>query len=145
MGCVDSMVLLKGVMIGTMYKLKGITISNGCNSSIVPDIGEEQEKTPTVSGEKVMMSHQRLGNIGEKGLQLLHGKGMIEGMSNCSLYFDLFEHCVYGKKNRVRCPSGAMREEESLQLVHSDVFGSMMVPSLRKCVLSINYIWLLEE
>jgi hypothetical protein len=33
------MVLLKGVWIGTMYKLKGSTISDGCNSSIVPDIG----------------------------------------------------------------------------------------------------------
>ena len=35
------MVLLKGVRFGTMYKIKGRTISNGCNSSIVPDIGVE--------------------------------------------------------------------------------------------------------
>jgi hypothetical protein len=36
-----AMVLLKGVRIGTMYKLQGRNISNGCNSSIVLDIGEE--------------------------------------------------------------------------------------------------------
>jgi hypothetical protein len=36
------MVLLKGVRFGTLYKLKGITISDGCNSSIVPDIGVEE-------------------------------------------------------------------------------------------------------
>jgi hypothetical protein len=92
-------------------KLQGRTISDGCNSSIVPNIVVEEEKTPTVSGEKVMMWHQRLGNIGEKGLRLLHGKGMVEGMSNCSLDFYFCEHCVYGKHNQVRFSSGAMREK----------------------------------
>jgi hypothetical protein len=81
------MVLLKGVQFGTLYKLQGRTISDGCNSSIVPDIGVEEERTPTVSGEKVILWHQRLGHIGEKGLRLLHGKGMVEGMSNFSMDF----------------------------------------------------------
>jgi hypothetical protein len=45
-----AMVLLKGVFIGTLYKLQGRTISDGCNSSIVLDIGVEEERTPTVSG-----------------------------------------------------------------------------------------------
>jgi hypothetical protein len=61
--------------------MQGITISDGCNSSIVLDIGIEEERTPIVSGEKIMVWHQRLGHIGEKGLQLLHGKGMVEAMS----------------------------------------------------------------
>jgi hypothetical protein len=104
-----AMVLLRGVLFGTLYKLQGITISDGCNSSIVPDIGFEEEITPTVSGEKVMLWHQRLGHIGEKGLRLLHGKGMVEGMSNFSLDFDFCENCLYGKKNQVRFPSGATR------------------------------------
>jgi hypothetical protein len=42
------MVLLKGVQIGTLYKLLGSTISDGCNSSIVPEIGAEEGKTPIV-------------------------------------------------------------------------------------------------
>jgi hypothetical protein len=63
-----TMVLLKGVWFGNLYKMEGNTISDGCNSSIVPDIGVEEEITPTFSGEKVMMWHQRLGHIGEKGL-----------------------------------------------------------------------------
>jgi hypothetical protein len=50
-----AMVLLKGVRFGTLYKLQGNTISDGCNSSIVPDIGVEEEITPTFSGEKVML------------------------------------------------------------------------------------------
>jgi hypothetical protein len=134
------MVLLKGVQIGTLYKLLGSTISDGCNSSIVPEIGAEEEKNPTVSGEKTMLWHQRLGHIGEKGLQVLHGKGMVEGMANFSLDFDFCEHCLYGKKNHVRFSSGAMRVEGILQLVHNDVFGPMSVPSLGKYVYYVSFI-----
>jgi hypothetical protein len=90
-------VLLKGVFFGNLYKMQGNTISDGFNSSIFLDIGVEEERTPTVYGEKVMLLHQRLRNIGEKGLRLLHDKVMVEGMSNFSLNFDLCEHCVYGK------------------------------------------------
>jgi hypothetical protein len=92
-----AMVFLKGVWIGTLYNIQGITISDGCNSSIVLDIGAEEEKTPIVYGEKAMLWHQRLGHIKEKGFRLLHGKGMVEGMSNFSLDFYFCEHCVYGK------------------------------------------------
>jgi hypothetical protein len=58
-----------------------------------------------------MLWHQRLGHIREKGIRLVHGKGMVEGMSKFSLDFYLCEHCVYGKHNWVRFPSGATREE----------------------------------
>jgi hypothetical protein len=59
---------------------------------------------------------------------------MVEGMYNCSLDLDFYEHFLYGKKNQVRFPSGATREEGILQLVHSDVFGPVSVPSLGKSV-----------
>jgi hypothetical protein len=39
-----AMVLLKGVHIGTLCKLQGSTISDGCNSSIVIKIGVEEGK-----------------------------------------------------------------------------------------------------
>jgi hypothetical protein len=64
----EAMVLLKGFWFGTMYKLQVSIISDGCNISIVLDIGVEEERTRTVSGEKVMLWHQRLGNIREKDL-----------------------------------------------------------------------------
>jgi hypothetical protein len=89
------MVLLKGVRFGTMYKLQGSTISDGCNNSIVPDIGVEEERTPTVFEEKVMLWHQTLGHIKEKGFLLLHSKGMVEGISNYSLDFDFCEQCIW--------------------------------------------------
>jgi hypothetical protein len=37
-----AMVLLKGVRFGTLYKMQGSTISDGCNSSIVPDTRFEE-------------------------------------------------------------------------------------------------------
>jgi len=87
-----------------------------------------------------MSWHQRLGHIGEKGLRTLHGKGMVEGMSNCTLYFDFCEHCIYGKHNRVRFPSGATREKGIVELIHSDVFGPVLVPSLGKSVYYVSFI-----
>jgi hypothetical protein len=45
----EEMVLLKGVHIGTLYKLQGSIIIDGFNISIVPKIGVEEEKNPTIS------------------------------------------------------------------------------------------------
>jgi hypothetical protein len=65
---------------------------------------------------------------------------MVEGMSKYSLDFYFCEHCVYGKHNRVRFPSGASRKEIILQLFHSDVFGPVSVPSLGKSVYCVSFI-----
>ena len=89
-----ALVLMRGVQIGTLYKLQGNTVIDGCNSFVVPESGVE---SLAVSGEKTMLWNQRLGYIGEKGLRILHGNGMVEGMSNSSLDFDFCEHCVYEK------------------------------------------------
>jgi hypothetical protein len=61
-------VLLKGVKIGTLYKILGSTISNSCNNYVVLRIGFEEEKTPTVSQEKTILWHQRLGHIKREGI-----------------------------------------------------------------------------
>eukprot|EP00253_Pinus_taeda_P027858 PITA_27858 len=132
-----ALVLMRGVRIGTLYKLQGSTVVDGCNSAMVPENGVENL---VVSGEKTMLWHQRLGHIGEKGLRILHGKGMVEGMSNSSLDFDFCENCVYGKQNRVSLPSGGKRTKQILELVHSDVFGLVKVPSLGKSVYYVSFI-----
>ena len=126
-----ALVLMRGVQIGTLYKLQGSTVVDGCNSSVVPESGTENL---VFSGEKTMLWHERLGHIGWNGLQILHGKGMVEGTSNSYLDFDFCENCVYGKQNRVSFPSGGKRVKHILELVHSDVFGLMKFPSLGKSV-----------
>ena len=61
-------------------------------------------------------------------------------MSNFSLDFNLCENCVYGKQNRVIFPSGAKRANKILELVHSDVFGPVSIPSLGKSVYYVSFI-----
>ena len=58
-----------------------------------------------------MLWHQRLGHIGEKGIQSLQGKSTVEGISKCNYNFNFCEHCLYGKHNHVKFPSGATREK----------------------------------
>ena len=63
-----SMVLMRGVRYGTLYKLLGKTIIDECNNFFVLDEGGKDDKTLTASGGKTMLWHQILGHIGEKGL-----------------------------------------------------------------------------
>ena len=65
---------------------------------------------------------------------------MIEGMSNCTLDFDFYENCIYGKQNQVRFPSGATRSKGILELIHSDVLGPVPVPSLGKSMYYVSFI-----
>ena len=78
---------------------------------MVPESGVENL---VVSREKTMLWHQRLGHIEEKGLLILHGKRMVEGMSNSYLDFDFYENCVYGKQNQVSFPFGGKRMKHIL-------------------------------
>jgi hypothetical protein len=47
--------------------------------------------------------------------------------------------CIWEEKSG-KFPSGAMRAEGILQLVHSDVFGPLSVPSLGKFVYYVSFI-----
>ena len=71
---------------------------------------------------------QWMHHIGEKGLHDIHNKGIIEGHPNFSIEVNFCEHCVYGKQNHVRFPSGPTRTKGIMELIHSDVFGPVLVP-----------------
>jgi len=68
---------------------------------VVPESGAENL---VAFGEKTMLWHQRFGHIGEKRFRIIHGNGMVEGMSNRSMDFDFHENCIYGKQNRISFP-----------------------------------------
>ena len=93
------MVFMRGVLCGTLYKLLGRTIIDGCNNTIVLRSKYEECKVLDVSRGDIMLWHQRLGYTRETGLQSLQGKGMVEGMSNCTSYFIFCEHYLYGTQN----------------------------------------------
>ena len=67
-------------------------------------------------------------------------KGMVEGFPECGLEVEFFEHCIYGKQSWVRFPSRATRENGILELVHSDVFGPIIVPSLGGSQYYVSFI-----
>ena len=71
---------MRGVRCGTLYKLLGRTVIDGCDTTITPKSKNEERKVLNVSRGDTMFWHQRLGHIGEKGLQSLQGRGMVEGM-----------------------------------------------------------------
>ena len=118
----------------------GRTTIDGCNNSIAPESKNEERKVLDVYGGDTMLWNQRLGHIGEKGLQSLQGKGMIAGMSNSNSDFDLCEHCLYEKQNRVKFHSSATRAKGILELIHSDVFGPAFVPSLGRSLYYVRFI-----
>ena len=101
------MVLLRGVWIGTLYKLFGSTISDGFNYTIVHE--NTIDIIPNLLVEKTMLWHQRMRHIGENGLHALNNKGMVESTPKCSIDFDCCEHYIYGKQNQVRFPSISTR------------------------------------
>jgi len=66
---------------------------------------------------------------------------MVEEFPECTLEVDFCEHFIYGKKSWARFPSRARRENGILELVHSDMFGPITMPSLGG---SIYYVSLMD-
>lgn len=117
---------MRGVQIGMLYKILGKFDTNGFVNTDIPEVDE----TSYCLVDLTMLWHQQMGQIGEKGLCAMHSKDMDEGFHDCSFEFDLCEHCVYGKQNHVKFPSRATRDKGIMELVHSDMFGPILIPSL---------------
>ena len=141
-----SIVLMRVVWYRNLYKLLGITIIDECNRYVVLEEGGKDERTLTTSWGKTMLWHQRLAHIGEKGLWALQGKGMVAGMTDCTLDLDFYEHYIYGKQNRIRFASGATRAKGILELIQWWCVWTCSCSIIRKIhVLCLIYRWFLKE
>jgi hypothetical protein len=87
-----------------------------------------------------MLWNERMGHIGEKGHRAMHKKGLVEDFLECNLEVDFCEHFIYGKQSKVRLSSRATRAKGILELVHSDVFGPISVPSLGGSMYYVSFI-----
>ena len=87
-----------------------------------------------------MPRDERMGHIGEKGLRAMHNKGIVKDFPKFNLEVEFFEHYIYGKIIRARFSYGATREKRILELVHSDVFGPVIVPSLGGSLYYVSFI-----
>ena len=71
----------------------------------------------------------RLGHMSEKGMQILQKINLFPDLKQMDL--DLCEHCVYGKQKRVIfLRVGKEKKNETLELVHTGVWGPCQVSSL---------------
>ena len=61
----------------------------------------------------------RLGHAGEKSMQALAKQGLLKGAKTCKLEF--CEHCVLGKKSKVKFGTAIHRTKRILDYVHTDV------------------------
>ena len=63
----------------------------------------------------------RLGHAGEKSIQVLAKQDLLKGAKTCKLKF--YEHCVLGKKTKVKFGTAIHRTKGVLDYVHTDVCG----------------------
>jgi transposase InsO family protein len=80
------------------------------------------------------------GTHGEKGIRSMQSKGMVKGFPECGLEVDFCEHFIYGKQIQVRFQFGATRANRILELVQSNVFGPVTVPSLGGSLYYVSFI-----
>ena len=134
------MVLAKGTRRGTLFQLDACM--SQCNSSSIPTCVPKGANTleGKLLAEKTMLWHLRFGHIGEKGLRTLKSKNLVEGLNDCNLEFDFYEHYVYGKQNCVQFYSGYHKSFDVLDLIHFDVFGPVKVPSISKSIFFVSFI-----
>ena len=59
----------------------------------------------------------------------MQNKGMVD-LPECYEEVEFCENFIYGKPSHVRFASSDTRTKEILELIHSDVFGPVLVPSL---------------
>ena len=76
--------------------------------------------------------HNRLAHMSEKGLQLLARQSLvpIPSAKGKGMTVNSCDHCLFGKHRRVSFSIPAKREENILELIHSDVYGPIEVESL---------------
>jgi hypothetical protein len=70
----------------------------------------------------------KLGHASEKALQGLAKQGLLDGATTCK--FGFCEHCILGKQTRVKFGTMIHNTKETLDYVHTDVWGPTKVPSL---------------
>ncbi|KAG8493847.1 hypothetical protein CXB51_011132 [Gossypium anomalum] len=113
-----SLVVMKGQRkTAKLYVLQGSTVT-----------GDATVASSSLSDDDITkLWHMRLGHMSENGMVELSKRGLLDGQGICKLNF--CEHCVFGKQKRVRFTRGIHNTKETLEYIHSDLWGPSKVPS----------------
>ena len=79
-----ALVIMKAIHEGNMYKLIGETVQSGASHTTVE-----------ADTDDTKLWHMRLGHMSEKGLNVLHKRGVLKDVKQCKL--DLCKFCIIGK------------------------------------------------
>ncbi|KAH9782808.1 Integrase catalytic domain-containing protein [Citrus sinensis] len=109
-----AMVILQGVRRHNLYYLKGGTT--------------DEANVVEMHSDTTELWHVRLGYAEEKSLQTLTRHRLLKGTKTCKLNF--YEHCVVGKKTRVKFGTANHDTREILEYVYSDVWGPTKTASI---------------
>ncbi|KAG8483701.1 hypothetical protein CXB51_023428 [Gossypium anomalum] len=113
-----SLVVMKGQRkTAKLYVLQGSTVTG--DAAVASSFLSDDDITK--------LWHMRLGHMSENGMVELSKRGLLDGQGICKLNF--CEHCVFGKQKRVRFTRGIHNTKETLEYIHSDLWGPSRVPS----------------
>ncbi|KAH9648400.1 retrovirus-related pol polyprotein from transposon TNT 1-94-like protein [Citrus sinensis] len=110
----EAIVILQGVRRHNLYYLKRGTT--------------DKANVVEAHSDTTKLWHVRLGHAREKSLQTLMRHKLLKGTKTCKL--NLCEHCVVGKKTRVKFGTANHDTREILEYVHSDVWGPTKTASI---------------
>ncbi|KAG8475264.1 hypothetical protein CXB51_032125 [Gossypium anomalum] len=113
-----SLVVMKGQRkTAKLYVLQGSTVT-----------GDAAVASSSLSDDDITkLWHMRLRHMSENGMVELSKRGLLDGQGICKLNF--CEYCVFGKQKRVRFTRGIHNTKETLEYIHSDLWGPSRVPS----------------
>jgi len=74
------MVLMRGVRVGTLYKMLGSKNNNRSVNVVVPEIHQKSSRVI----DSTILRHRQMGHINEKNLCAIPSKSMVEGVPDCS-------------------------------------------------------------
>ncbi|KAH9750404.1 hypothetical protein KPL71_013868 [Citrus sinensis] len=109
----NGLVIMKGIRRNGLYVLTGSTA--------------EPAITASVSSDRTKLWHMRLAHMSEKGMKEPSKQGLLGNDQITSLQF--CEKCVFGKATRHRFNPGKKETKQTLDYVHSDLWGPSQVPS----------------
>ncbi|KAK9140786.1 hypothetical protein Scep_010467 [Stephania cephalantha] len=113
-----ALVVLKGIRLNNLYFLKRNTVVGGATTF-----------SNAVVDDTTRLWHiMRLGHASKKALQGLVKQGLLKDVKVCKLKF--CEHCVLGKQTLVKFGSAVHQTRETLDYVHSNVWGPAKNTSL---------------
>ncbi|KAG8474318.1 hypothetical protein CXB51_033774 [Gossypium anomalum] len=113
-----SLVVMKGQRkTAKLYVLQGSTVTG---DAVVASFSSSDD-------DITKLWHMRLGDMSENSMVELSKRGLLDGQGICKLNF--CEHCVFGKKKRVRFTRGIHNMKGTLEYIHSNLWGPSRVPS----------------